>query len=196
MWLHRSQYHSAISQYLQDSLVAQLVKNPSAVQETWVWSLGWEDPLERERLPIPVFWIPWTSPWGCRVGHDSETLTHRIKSDAFVDTPCPSPGALWLLSSCHIATTPSVHGVCIRSCSPTAAPEMCDSYSDSVLGCWPTPKLPSPPGGISLFNWLVFFFMRFSHSLWKKRCAVFMSPLLQPPWGRSLFLFESLVLGK
>ena len=27
------------------SLVAQLVKNLPAVQETWVWSLGWEDPL-------------------------------------------------------------------------------------------------------------------------------------------------------
>ena len=29
------------------SLVAQLVKNPPAMQETWVWSLGWEDPLEK-----------------------------------------------------------------------------------------------------------------------------------------------------
>ena len=29
------------------SLVAQLVKNPPAVQETWVASLGWEDPLEK-----------------------------------------------------------------------------------------------------------------------------------------------------
>ena len=38
------------------SLVAQLVKNLPAVQETWVRSLGWEDPLERERLPTPVFW--------------------------------------------------------------------------------------------------------------------------------------------
>ena len=28
------------------SLVAQLVKNPPAVWETWVQSLGWEDPLE------------------------------------------------------------------------------------------------------------------------------------------------------
>ena len=28
------------------SLVAQLVKNPPAMQETWVRSLGWEDPLE------------------------------------------------------------------------------------------------------------------------------------------------------
>ena len=29
------------------SLVAQLVKNPLALQETWVRSLGWEDPLEK-----------------------------------------------------------------------------------------------------------------------------------------------------
>ena len=28
-------------------LVAQLVKNPPAMWETWVWSLGWEDPLEK-----------------------------------------------------------------------------------------------------------------------------------------------------
>ena len=29
------------------SLVAQKVKNPLAMQETWVQSLGWEDPLEK-----------------------------------------------------------------------------------------------------------------------------------------------------
>ena len=29
------------------SLVAQLVKNPPALLETWVHSLGWEDPLEK-----------------------------------------------------------------------------------------------------------------------------------------------------
>ena len=38
------------------SLVAQLVKNPPAMRENWVQSLGWEDPLETERLPTPVFW--------------------------------------------------------------------------------------------------------------------------------------------
>ena len=31
----------------QASLVAQLVKNPPAMRETWVQSLGWEDPLEK-----------------------------------------------------------------------------------------------------------------------------------------------------
>ena len=34
-------------QYSWASLVAQLVKNPPAMQETWVQSLGWEDPLEK-----------------------------------------------------------------------------------------------------------------------------------------------------
>ena len=29
------------------SLVAQMVKNPPAMQETWIRSLGWEDPLEK-----------------------------------------------------------------------------------------------------------------------------------------------------
>ena len=29
------------------SLVAQLIKNPPAIQETWVQSLGWDDPLEK-----------------------------------------------------------------------------------------------------------------------------------------------------
>ena len=30
------------------SLVAQMVKNPPAMWETWVQSLGWEDPLEED----------------------------------------------------------------------------------------------------------------------------------------------------
>ena len=36
--------------------MAQLVKNPLAMWETWVQSLGWEDPWRRKRLPTPVFW--------------------------------------------------------------------------------------------------------------------------------------------
>ena len=35
-------------QYSWASLVAQMVKNPSAMQETWLQSLDWEDPLEKE----------------------------------------------------------------------------------------------------------------------------------------------------
>ena len=35
--------------------MAQLVKNPPAMRETWVGSLGWEDPLEKGTA-TPVFW--------------------------------------------------------------------------------------------------------------------------------------------
>ena len=37
--------HNRANSTLWASLVAQLVKNPPAMQETWVRSLGWEDPL-------------------------------------------------------------------------------------------------------------------------------------------------------
>ena len=36
-------------QYFVAFLVAQLVKNPPAMQENWVGSLRWEDPLEKEK---------------------------------------------------------------------------------------------------------------------------------------------------
>ena len=45
------------------SLVAQLVKNPPAVQETGIPSLGWEDPQEKEMAThssILAWYIPWT----------------------------------------------------------------------------------------------------------------------------------------
>ena len=45
------------------SLVAQLVKNPHAVQGTWVQPLGWEDPLEKGKatnFSILAWRIPWT----------------------------------------------------------------------------------------------------------------------------------------
>ena len=62
------------------SLVAQVVKNPPAMQETWVQPLGWEDSLEKEMATLSsiLAWeIPWTaepgrpqSMWSQRVGHD------------------------------------------------------------------------------------------------------------------------------
>ena len=62
------------------SLVAQLVKNPPTMRETWVWSLVWEDPWRRERLPTPIFWprefhglYSWT--WGCKELDMTERLS-------------------------------------------------------------------------------------------------------------------------
>ena len=50
-------------QYSWASLVAQLVKNLPLMWETWVGSLGWEDPLEKGKAPhssILAWKIPWT----------------------------------------------------------------------------------------------------------------------------------------
>ena len=65
--------------YTQASLVAQLVKNPPAMWETWVWSLGWEDPLEKGKTThsnILAQRTPWTfSPWGCKESDMTDRLS-------------------------------------------------------------------------------------------------------------------------
>ena len=60
------------------SPVAQLVKNPPARRETWVWSLGWEDALEKGKAThssILAWGIPW-SPWD----HKKSDTTERLHS--------------------------------------------------------------------------------------------------------------------
>ena len=57
-------------QYSWATLVAQLVKNLPAMQETWVCSLGWEDPLEKG-IFYSLWWVEsthsgilaWRIPW-------------------------------------------------------------------------------------------------------------------------------------
>ena len=63
-----------------DSLVAQTVKHLPTIRETWVQSLGWEDPLEKEMATYSST-LAWRTPWmeepdglqsmgSQRVGHD------------------------------------------------------------------------------------------------------------------------------
>ena len=49
-------------QYSWASLVAQLVKNPPTMWETWVPSLGWEDPLENGKATLSSI-LAWKIPW-------------------------------------------------------------------------------------------------------------------------------------
>ena len=64
-------------EFVRASLVAQLVKNLPAMRETWLWSLSWKDPLEKGKLPTPVFWLGkfkgLYSPWGQK---ESDTTEH------------------------------------------------------------------------------------------------------------------------
>ena len=56
--------------FKQDALVARLVKNLPTMQETWVLSLGLEDPLEKGKATHSSI-LPWRFPRGSqRVGHD------------------------------------------------------------------------------------------------------------------------------
>jgi len=56
--------------------VAHLVKNAPAMWETWVQSLGWEDTLEKQWLPTPVFWPGefhgLYTPWGHKESDTTE----------------------------------------------------------------------------------------------------------------------------
>ena len=75
------------------SCEAQLVKNPHAMQETWVRSLGWDDPLETGKATHSSI-LAWRfhgldSPWGRKESDTTERLSQEL-------TPTPSPSLLHL----------------------------------------------------------------------------------------------------
>ena len=60
-------------------IVGQMVKHLSAMQETWVQSLGWEDPLEKEMVAhssILAWKIPWTAEPGRLPLMGSQSIGH------------------------------------------------------------------------------------------------------------------------
>ena len=60
-WMEISEFNSDYH-YIWASLVAQTVKRLPAVRETWVRSLGWEDPLEKE-MATHSSTLAWKIPW-------------------------------------------------------------------------------------------------------------------------------------
>ena len=64
--------------------MAQLVKNLPAMRETWVHSMGWEDPLDKGKVThssILAWRIPWTSPWGRKKLDTTERLSLAHSGD-------------------------------------------------------------------------------------------------------------------
>ena len=62
-WLHKKQLSlNSLLGIIWASLVAQMVKHLPAMWETWVWSLGWEDPLEEEMVTY-LSTLAWKIPW-------------------------------------------------------------------------------------------------------------------------------------
>ena len=63
------------------SLVAQMVKHLSTMQETWVRALGWEDPLEKE-MAIHSSTIAWKKiPWTEEPGRPQSMVLQRVRHD-------------------------------------------------------------------------------------------------------------------
>ena len=84
--LKKQRHHFAnkdpYSQGYWTSQVAQTVKNLPATQETWVVSLGWEDPLEEgmaTHSSIPAWRSPWTEePGGLQLGRKESDTTEQL----------------------------------------------------------------------------------------------------------------------
>ena len=113
-------------QYFWASLVAQLIKNPVAIWETWVPSLGWEEALEKGKAAHSRILV-WRSPWtaACQA-----SLSFTV-----------SQSSLRLTST--KAVTPSHHLILCRPLlfQPSVLPSIRVFSKDSVLclrwsKCW------------------------------------------------------------
>ena len=86
------------------SLVAQMVKNLPAMQETWVQSLSWEDPLEK-RMATHSSILTWRIPWTQEPGGIQSMGSQRVRHDRTTNVLIPgsekweAPWPLFLSSS-------------------------------------------------------------------------------------------------
>ena len=98
------------------SLVAQLVKNPPAMWESWVRSLGWKDPLENRKGTQSCI-LAWRIPW---------TTVHRIaKSQTQLSNfHFNSISYWWSFSSIISHPLSLLQSVTVLTCSLSASPCM------------------------------------------------------------------------
>ena len=81
LWLKISLFHVTLQIiYLGASLVAQLVKNLPAMQETQVLPLGRADPLEKGMATHPSI-LAWRSPWTEEPGGQQSKRSQRVRHD-------------------------------------------------------------------------------------------------------------------
>ena len=74
------QYRSSIIIMRRTSLVAQTVKRVSTMRESWVQSLGWEAPLEKE-MATPSSILAWIIPWAEEPGRLQSMGSQRVGYD-------------------------------------------------------------------------------------------------------------------
>ena len=79
-YLIRERGQTQTLNYFYASLVAQMVKNLPAVQETWVRSLCWEDPLEKGMATHSSILV-WRIPWKEEPGGLQSVGSQRVRHD-------------------------------------------------------------------------------------------------------------------
>ena len=94
--------HSGASQ------IAQMVKSLPAMQETWVRSLGWEDPVEEDMTThssIPARRIPWTE----EPGRIQSTGSQRVRHNWATTPHCPQNCGVLLGPQIQLSTARNSH---------------------------------------------------------------------------------------
>ena len=106
---------------LRVSLVTQLVKNPPAMQETWFWSLSWEDSLERGKASSSIL--------ACRISWTAQSMgLQRVWHDWATFT------SFQLYCAC-------VHAISLQSCLTPCDPMECSPIGSSTHGILQLNKL-------------------------------------------------------
>ena len=72
--------HTHTQTHTRASLMAQMVKLLSEMQENWVRSLGWEDPLEKEMAAHSSI-LAWKIPWIAEPGRLPSIGLQRVRHD-------------------------------------------------------------------------------------------------------------------
>ena len=132
--------------------MAQSVKNLPAVRETWVQSLGWEDPLEKEMATHSSI-LAWRIPmdrgtWWTTVHEVTESDTTERLSTAqhgvyasmhspFISSS-PSSLPLWLVSPFSMSASPRLLCEQDHQCHPSRFPYMCVNIQSLFFFFWLT----------------------------------------------------------
>ena len=98
----------------------KLVKHPPAMWETWVRSLGWEDPLEKG-MATHCSILAWRIPWTEETGRLPSTVLQRVRYDGatkhstvvykvrFLNLVCEAPHGPTLLPRMYFGVHLSLH---------------------------------------------------------------------------------------
>ena len=126
-----------------DSLVAQMVKSLPAVWETWVWSLGQEDPLEKEMAThssILAWKIPWMENGGESIGSQRvqhDWATSLLLSASGIWSDCPDQAPTVCLQQLLHEPRSKVHPVVPEAAAPDRGGEVGRPIVLRVeLQCW------------------------------------------------------------